>query len=169
MYLVCARMPGESYRRRLRGLSFTDISTSPTPLVPTSLPPTTPQIRSTSRTYHWRELPQVLFFVATNKCLSQRTCACRDKTRLSSWQKYACRDKTYFCRDKTSICCDKIMFVATDTPFVRSMLVSTEVLSRQTCICRDKYFVATRLYFVPLNYVCRDKHTFVATSTLLSP
>ena len=44
--------------------------------------------------------------VATNKSLkiilllSGQTRFCRDKTRLLSRQKYACRDKTHVCRDK---------------------------------------------------------------------
>ena len=43
-----------------------------------------------------------------------------------------------------------IIFVATETCF-----------SRQTCVCRDKTFAATKL-------CCRDKHTFVATKDVCS-
>ena len=93
--------------------------------------------------YHWRELPQVLF-------LLQQTSVCRDKRRVLSWQKYACRDKTFpvkirVCRDKTRLlsgqkyaCRDKTFFAA-NTCLSRQIFVATKVFSRQ------KYFVATNI------------------------
>ena len=83
-------------------------------------------------------------FVATNTCLSRQNTSCRDK----------------FCRDK-------IMFVATKY-FCRE-----KYLSRQTRVCRNKRFVATKdlFCFSPTNtclsrktYFCRGKITFVATN-----
>ena len=74
--------------------------------------------------WYWRELPHF----------------CRDKTRLLSRQKHACRDKT---------------FGATST-----------VLLRQNPCDDKRNFVETKLTFVATKHVfCRDKHVFVATNT----
>ena len=99
--------------------------------------------------YHWRELPQVSFFVATN-VLSRQTRVCCDKTRLLSSQKYACRDKIVFVAP--NICHNKHNFVA-----------ASIILSRQT---QNKSFVATKVY-LSLQNSCRDKIMFVATKMIL--
>ena len=97
--------------------------------------------------YYWRELPQVSF-------LSRQTRVCRDKTPLSSWQKYACRD-TYFSRDN--------FFVATSLGRDKHNFVEPKLLSRHTYFCRDKHvFVATKYLF------CHDKSMLVAKNTCLS-
>ena len=101
---------------------------------------------------------------------------CRDKRRVLSRQKYACRDKlllrqTYFCRDKS--------FVATNICSDKSNSVTKICLSRQI-FCRLKHvFVATIIFsydkhdFVATNvlsrqaYLCRDKCVFVATIMIL--
>ena len=88
--------------------------------------------------YHWREMPQVSFFFATNTCLSRQNTSfvaakhlfCRDKTRLLSRQKYAATKvlsrQNYVCRDKNILFPrQKTCFVAVNTCF-----------SRQN-ICRD--------------------------------
>ena len=49
----------------------------------------------------------------------------------------------------TRVCRDKIMFIAT----------KLSCLSWQNYVCRDKRFVATKIF-------CRDKHNFVATNVL---
>ena len=106
--------------------------------------------------YHWREVPQISLFVATKSVF------CRDKIRLLSRQKYACRNKILSrqydaCRDKTfvvtNISRDKHVclsgknksFVATDTCLLRqnTSSVATKLLSRQT-FCRDKRRVLSR-------------------------
>ena len=75
----------------------------------------------TGQTYHWRELPQLIFlsrqtfqnvFVVTLRVF------CRDKTRLLSRQKYDCRDKS--------------MIVATSTS--------------APLVCRDKSFVTANIF-----------------------
>ena len=47
-------------------------------------------------------------------------------------------------------CCGKDTLVVRKEVFCRdkSMLVTTELLSRQTCVCRDKSFVATKMTLV---------------------
>ena len=82
----------------------------------------------------------------------------RDKTRLLSLQKYACRDKTFvatksvmfvmFCRDK-----HVLNFIATSILLSRQ---KTCVFSRQTRVSRDTCLSRQ-------NYVCRDKNMLVAT------
>ena len=74
-------------------------------------------------------------FVATDTCLSQQR-VCRDKARLLSRQKYACREKTLFVatsillsQQKTCFCCDKIIFVATNV-----VSVVKNVLSQQAYV-----------------------------------
>ena len=97
-----------------------------------------------------------IIFVAI-KVLSRQpcVCVCRDKTRLLSRQKYACRDKIMF------VAANTCTFVSTKGVFLRvcrdkSKLVATKIMFVATNICRDK------------NMFCRrDKHNFVATKMIL--
>ena len=99
----------------------------------------------------WRE-----YHFCRDKTILSRVC--RDKTRLLSRQKFACRDKTFvvtniFCRDKimfvsTNVLCvlrqifchDKYTFVATKVMFCKykGKLAATKLLLRQNYVCRDK-------------------------------
>ena len=101
----------------------------------------------------------------------KQTCVCRDKTRLLSRQKYACRDQTFvatklwlrFCRDKHTFVTTKdvfrdksklvmikvIMFVPTNIYREKSFVVT------KICLLRQDTFLATKDVF------CRDKHMFV--------
>ena len=105
----------------------------------------------------------------TRKVLPQQThvfCrVCRDKIRLLSQQTYIASTNIF--------CCDKHDFVAASILLVfrdKIMFVATKCWSRQkscfvaknTC-CRDKTFVETKLCLSWQKYVCRTKHTFVAT------
>ena len=87
-----------------------------------------------------------IIFVAT-KVLSQQswqTCVYRDKTRLLSWQKYACHDKHIFVM--TNICCNKHNFAVTKHVFCRdeSMLVATKRLQKM-CFIATNMCVTTKL------------------------
>ena len=78
-------------------------------------------------------------FVVTKVCLLRQTCVCRDKTRLLSRQKYACRNKAFVSTKtglsrQTQVCRD--VFVATNTCLSRHMF------------CRDKRFVARKMILV---------------------
>ena len=96
--------------------------------------------------YHWWELPLASF-------LPWQTCVCRNKTRLLTQQKYTCCDKTFVLTNifllqqifvVTNIiltwqrfCLDKLIFVVTNM-----------CLSRQTPVCQDKTFVASKMILV---------------------
>ena len=78
---------------------------------------------------------------------------CRDKTRLLSQQKYACRDNimfVYFCRDET--CHDKYLSRKTRLS-LRQNYASIIFVPTELCkynVCRDKSFVATNTpYLTP--------------------
>ena len=132
-------------------------------------------------------------FFATN-ILSLQTRVCcnkhvfyRDKTRLLSWQKYACRNNGFVatnfcccCRDKYFIFIfNKLTFVTTNTCLSRqntSFWATKACLSRQNfCrVCRDKDILRRNKHnLVPTKvlprqaYFCRDKNVFVATKWYL--
>ena len=109
--------------------------------------------------------------VATNDsmCIIGGNCHrnhfCRDKTRLLSRQKYACRDKHNFVslllsRQNTSFFRDKSMLVATK---LLSRQKTNITLSLQTYFCRDKRrvcftcFVATNTFLWRQNF-CNEKN-----------
>ena len=116
--------------------------------------------------YHWRELPQELFlsrqrfcrnkgFVTTNTYLSRQTRVCRDKTRLLSRQKYACRGKIFVA---TKLC------LLRQICFIKTSVATTKHLSRQQNFSRDKtkYFCCDKYTSVATkDMFCRNKHTFV--------
>ena len=98
--------------------------------------------------YHWLELPQVAFL---------------------SRQIRVCRNKTCFLSRQTNTSRDKIMFVATKV----QRYVTTKVKSRQayfwrdkreTRVCRDKTFVATKMILVaaPANDTVRQSHCLLS-------
>ena len=91
-------------------------------------------------------------FVATKVFLPRQTLLLR--------QNYVCRNTT------RQNCLSRQPFVATNTTKLclsRQLFVVTNVLSRQNYVCLDKHsFVATKDVFC----VCRDKHVFVATKLL---
>ena len=83
-----------------------------------------------------------IIFFATNIILSrQKSCFvetkyfCHDKHNFVTTNIVLSRPKDVFCHDK-HVCRDKHAFVA------------TKVLSRQTRVCRNKSFVATKMLFV---------------------
>ena len=94
-------------------------------------------------------------FVTTSLLLLRQAHVCQDKTRLWLRQKYACRDKHVFfatniCRHKSFVATNK-SFVATNKSFVAaSILLSQQkmCLSWQTCVCRDKTFVTSKMVLV---------------------
>ena len=95
--------------------------------------------------YHWRVLPQVSFllrqntsFVTTKVYLLRQTC-----NTSSSWQKYACHDKT---------------FVVTNTCLLWRIFDLTKIF------CRDKHaFVAAKV-FSRQAYLCHDKRCVTCLS-----
>ena len=113
---------------------------------------------------HWWELPQVSF-------LSQQK-FCRDKhVHLLSWQKYACRYKTWQIFVATNTCLSWQNFYHNKLTFL--LLWQAHVCHDKTCLknmlaaiklcllfCHDKSFVMTNV-FVTTN-ICHDK-SFVAT------
>ena len=135
--------------------------------------------------YHWRELPQVSVLSCLSRqtrVLSRQKYACRHKNPSFV--------TTKICLPRQNFCCDKIKFVATkyfvaeqkrSDILLRHVFVSTKhvfvakkqqkttttCLSQQAYFCRDKRCVLSRQTRVCRDksklYVCRDKHTFVAT------
>ena len=94
-----------------------------------------------------------IMFVATKVLLRQTVFFCRDKTRVLSWQKYACCNKT---------------LVATKLRLLRqNIFVATKVLSQQTRLswhkfCRDKHtFVTTKDVFCRNEHICHKRHNLV--------
>ena len=81
--------------------------------------------------------------VTTNLLLSRQRCVCHDKTQLLSRKTHVCHNKYLlqqkFCRDKVStlLSWQKTCFVATNM-----------CLLRQTHVCCDKTFVATKIILV---------------------
>jgi len=106
-------------------------------------------------------------------CCDKKFChVCRDKTLLLSRLKFSCRGNTFVAtklclsQHTRQNCLSRQPFVATNTTKLclsRQLFVVTNVLSRQNYVCLDKHsFVATKDVFC----VCRDKHVFVATKLL---
>ena len=92
---------------------------------------------------------------------------CRDKTRLLSRQKYACRDNRFV--EKKYVCHDKYLprqtkFLSREAYFCRDKHVFVA-----TNICRDKSFVVKKkkkklsrqTQFISRQNLCHDRHTFV--------
>ena len=109
----------------------------------------------------------------TTKLLLRQT-----RTRLLSWQKYVCHDRSliatkilfYFCHNKTfEKVTTKVLLQQAYFCRNKSKLVATKLLSWQNCllgqICRDKSFVTTKICLSQQKF-CHDKHTSVATKDL---
>ena len=136
LYLVFARMPGESYRSRLRSLlvRLCDVFQA---------------VMSSLVCWFWRQKDitggssHKYFCRDKRRVLSRQTRVCRDRTRLLSRQRYTCRKKTFvarklclslqnICRDKnfsqqTRVCRDKHIFVATKDLFVATKMILVAV------------------------------------------
>ena len=97
--------------------------------------------------YDWRERPLVSFF-SLWQVLSWQTCVCWDKTRLLSWQKYACCDYYYVCHDKRcallwqNFCHDKNDASGSSRqPYTLRCLqvwVSTAIINKRRCWDAEK-------------------------------
>ena len=94
--------------------------------------------------YHWRELPQVSFFIfVTAKVVLWQTCVCHDK-HVSVMTKHT------FCHDKSMLVTTKDLF-------------ATNTILLQQNFCRDK------LTFIAINmFVLRQNTSFVATKVCSS-
>ena len=117
--------------------------------------------QSTRYSCHWRELPQVFFvatkqntsFVTTKVCLLQQTYFCHGKTFVTTnFGKVA---TNVFVVTKQIFCCDiSMQKFYCDKQFCRdkTVVVPSILLLRQTCVCRDKSFAATKMVLVPMIY-----------------
>ena len=133
-------------------------------------------------------------FVRT-KLLSRQAYFCRDKhvlvvtKHILSWQKYAfasfCHDKSFvttnICSNKHNFvttkllsrqahfCRDKHVFVATKHIFChnKSMLVTTKLVTTNTCLVSRQIFVATKVWSWQKMFVSRNKSFVVAASIVL--
>ena len=129
-------------------------------------------------------------FVGTNICLSRQNTFCRDKTfvarntcRILSRQKtcfvatntclfcwtklciiVGSYHKYHFCRNvilmRQTFCHDNHVF------FVATKMILVAAPANNNYVCRDKYSLSRKLCSDKI--FCRDKHTFVVTSILLS-
>ena len=101
---------------------------------------------------------------------------CRDKTRLLSRKKCACRDKRFAAK---KVCLSRQnIFVATKhlsrqayflepKRFVATSILVEAKLWSHTCLSRQKFGRDKHITFVETNDVfCRDKHMFVSTKRL---
>ena len=136
--------------------------------------------RAMVRKYHWRELPQVSFLSRQKFC--RRTRVCRDKTRLLSRQKYACRDKTFVVTnispDKHKLfsrqayfCRDKITFVATSLLLSQQICVllrQTRLVSTKVCLSRQKFYSCKHTFVATKDVFCPDKRRVLSRRTCVS-
>ena len=96
--------------------------------------------------------------VVTNILLQQNTSIAATKICLS---------RQNYVSQQPHVCCDKT-FVATNICRNKSVVVTSTLLSQQTCLlsqqkcaCCNKSFVMTSIHLSQKQKFCHDKHTFV--------
>ena len=105
--------------------------------------------------YHWRELPQVSFLsrqmfchdkhvtVAKNVLSRQNICHNKYLSRQKKFTLRVCRDKTRLFSRQTRVFCDK-RFICRNKNILSRFVAASILLSRQTCVCRDKNYTYGR-------------------------